>query len=68
MSSIPSAADVRARLLPYSTSSLMRLGEKCGVPWTTLAKIRNGQTSDPRLETVRAVWPHLAADPTKQAA
>ena len=71
MNQIPSADEVRARLLRYTTAGLMRLAEKCGVPWTTLVKIRNGQTTDPRLETVRAVWPHLepaTADPAKQTA
>lgn len=71
MNQIPSADDVRALLLPYTTGDLMRLAEECGVPWTTLIKVRNGQTANPRLETVRAVWPYLHAattDPTKQAA
>lgn len=68
MTSIPSADEVRALLQPYTVGRLMILGEQCGVPWTTLIKIRNGQTADPRLETVRAVWPALLADLQKQAA
>lgn len=68
MNAIPSADEVRALLRPYTVGRLMTLGEKCGVPWTTLIKIRNGQTADPRLETVRAVWPALLADLEKQAA
>jgi hypothetical protein len=62
MNQIPSADDVRARLLPYTTGGLMRLSEVCGVPWTTLVKVRNGQTANPRLETVRALWPHLQVE------
>ncbi|MCB1891961.1 MAG: hypothetical protein KDF48_07075 [Rhodocyclaceae bacterium] len=30
-----------------------------GVPVTTLVKIRNGQTADPRIDTVRAFWPFV---------
>jgi hypothetical protein len=52
------------------------LSRLSGVPWTTLRKIRDGETPNPRLETVRQFLPHMAAvrdltakpAPTQQAA
>lgn len=57
---IPSAADVRARLGVLSRSQVIALAEKTGVPFTTLNKIRRGETEDPRIETVRLVWPEIS--------
>jgi transcriptional regulator with XRE-family HTH domain len=37
------------------------LAERTGVPLPTLIKIRHGQTENPRIETVRALWPELVA-------
>jgi predicted transcriptional regulator len=68
MNSIPSATEIRAALQPYTIGKLMKLSDVCGVPWTTLVKIRNGQTTDPRLETVRAVWPALVKNQRRLAA
>lgn len=56
---IPSPADVRARLFPLSAAQLESLASECGVPVTTLVKVRNGQTGNPRLGTVHAIWPRL---------
>lgn len=69
--SIPSAAEVRARLQSMKRSRMIELARSAGVPWTTLVKIRNGQTANPGVETVRAIWPELAcvdAPPAERAA
>ena len=57
---IPSIAEVRERLAALTRPQLVELSEKTGAPFHTLLKIRRGETLDPRLETVRAVWPHIA--------
>lgn len=58
-SHIPSAQEVRERLALLTRSDLITLAQKSGVPFTTLQKIQRGETEDPRIETVRAVWPHV---------
>lgn len=57
--SIPSAADVRASLGKLSHSQVGALAEQSKVPFTTLWKIRNGETENPRLETVRQFMPFV---------
>lgn len=57
---IPSAEQVRQRL---QSSDLQQLADQSGVPFHTLLKIRRGETANPRLETVRSIWPLLAAQP-----
>jgi predicted transcriptional regulator len=67
---IPSPAEVRAKLAPMSLAKLEELATRTGVPFTTLVKLRNGQTENPRLETVHAIWPALTApeaEPAKAA-
>lgn len=56
---VPSSAEVRSRLLSMTLAQLEALGKQCDVPYTTLLKIRNGQTKTPRLETVHVIWPAL---------
>jgi len=58
---IPSAEQVRQRLLLTDANDLPRLAEQSGVPFHTLLKIRRGETRNPRIETVRMLWPHLPA-------
>lgn len=58
---IPSALHVRAWLLPMANDQLQRLSELSGVPFTTLWKMRSGETKDPRIETVRRIAPHVSA-------
>jgi len=59
--SLPSAAEVRAALVPLSRQQILRLSALSGVPFTTVQKVQRGETADPRLDTVRAFLPHLAA-------
>lgn len=58
---IPSSADVRDRLAGLSRAQLVQLAEQTGTPFTTLLKIRRGETQDPKLETVRSIWSALVA-------
>ena len=60
-SDIPTAAEIRRRLLSLSWAEVQELCKKTGAPFTTVWKIRAGDTTDPRLETVRAIWPDLPA-------
>lgn len=56
---IPSAEQVREKLLALGHAQVRALAERAAVPFTTAWKIRSGETADPRLETVRQLWPEL---------
>ena len=58
---IPSAEAVRKWLEPLGHAQLQRLATLSSVPFTTLWKIRSGETRDPRIETVRQLHPHVKA-------
>lgn len=60
---IPSISDVRQRLARESTADLKRLAQASGVPFTTLWKLRSGETSNPGIETVRKFYPLLLSTP-----
>lgn len=62
---LPTAGQVRAKLRGLSHAEVKALAARTAVPFTTVWKIRSGETADPRLETVRAIWPDLT---TKQDA
>jgi transcriptional regulator with XRE-family HTH domain len=53
--SIPSSADVRQRLLPLRHAQLQALARASGVPFTTLWKVRSGETQNPGLDTARSL-------------
>jgi len=56
---IPSADELKDRLLRLNYSEVQHLAEQTGVPLTTLWKIRDGTTVNPGVETVRKFWPQL---------
>lgn len=60
-SSIPSVDEVRRCLKALGHSQLQALARLSGVPFTTLWKVRNGETENPGLETVRKFMPFLSA-------
>jgi hypothetical protein len=60
-SEIPTPAEVRRRLQLLSWAGVQALCKKTGAPFTTVWKLRNGETTDPRLETVYRIWPELPA-------
>lgn len=65
---LPSAAEVKARLHPLTNEQLQALADASGVPFTTLWKIRAGETANPRLDTVRQFLPHVAGLEVRDAA
>lgn len=61
-STIPSAEQVRDRLATLSHAEMRKLAAESGVPFTTLWKVRAGETKNPGVETVRQFW-HLTRQP-----
>ena len=59
--SIPSAEQVRHRLLALNLKQLDRLSELSGVPVPTIYKIRREETKNPGIDTVRKILPHIDA-------
>lgn len=59
MNDIPSIDSLRAAMAPLTQKGLEELAAKSGVPFTTLYKIKRGETRDPGLETVRRFAAHL---------
>lgn len=59
MKNIPTAAEVVARLQPLTRQQLEKLAGLSGVSFHTLIKIRDGDTSNPRIDTVAEFWPHV---------
>ncbi|MGL4651263.1 MAG: helix-turn-helix domain-containing protein [Caldilineaceae bacterium] len=58
--SLPDSAQVRAALAPLSLKQLEKLAELSGVPFTTIYKIKRGETDNPGIETVRKFLPHVS--------
>lgn len=58
---IPSASELRSRLETLTHAQMQNLARASGVPFTTLWKVRNGDTTNPGIETVRKFLPHVAA-------
>jgi predicted transcriptional regulator len=59
---IPTTEEVRAQLGKLTHGAVSALAVRSGVPFTTLWKIRSGETKNPGLETVRQFGPHIATD------
>lgn len=66
-SSIPAAADVQAALKRLDHAQMHELSKLSGVPFTTLWKVRAGDTANPGIETVRKFMPHVPALEAKAA-
>lgn len=60
---ILSGEEVRKRMAGLSLSALEELSKRSNVPFTTLYKIKRGETMNPGIETVRAFIDHIPADP-----
>ena len=56
---MPPIAAIRARLYDLNLAAVAGLAERSGVSYFTLMKIRNGDTTDPGIETVRKFLGHL---------
>lgn len=50
---VASSDEVRAALAPLALKQLEALAELSGVPFTTIYKIKRGETANPGIETVR---------------
>jgi predicted transcriptional regulator len=61
---IPSATHLRERMEHMNWSDLEALAKRSGVPFHTLRKLASGETVNPRLETVRQLWPELLKSTT----
>ena len=70
-STFPGIEEVREALSPLSLSQREALAKLSGVPFTTIYKIKRGETRNPGIETVGQFMPHVAsvcdqsADPAK---
>ncbi len=64
----PSPDEVREALKPLSAAGLRDLAEVSKVPFHTLLKIRDGDTTNPRLGTVLQFWRHLPQQREARAA
>ena len=58
---IPGVDEVQAALKPLSLKQIDRLADLSGVPAPTIYKIRNGDTRNPGVETLRKFAPHIKA-------
>lgn len=58
---IPSAEQVRTELKSLQRRQIKRLGDLSGVSWHTIYKISRGEITQPALDTVRAILPHIEA-------
>ncbi len=58
---IPTAEEVSAALAPLSYAQMQELARLSKQALTTLWKIKTGETKDPGLSKVRAIWPHIEA-------
>ncbi len=56
---LPSTKQVRAMLRPLTLLQVQEVGRSSGVPWTTIYKIKRGETTNPGMDTVRKFLPHL---------
>jgi hypothetical protein len=66
-SNIPSAAEVIEALSPMTYTELEKLSSLSGVSFHTLLKIRDAETKNPRLETVRQFIQHIKAAKASRA-
>lgn len=57
----PTSAQVRELLAPLTPKQLTKLAELSKVPFTTLYKVRNGETKNPGIDTVHKLLPHVSA-------
>ncbi len=53
---IPSVAEVRQQLSGIELADVRALAVVSGVPFTTLWKVRSGETENPGIETVRKFY------------
>lgn len=57
----PTSAQVRELLADFTLKQLEVLAALSGVPFTTLYKIKRGETKNPGIDTVHSLLPHVSA-------
>lgn len=62
---IPTPETVRQRMADLGYPEIRSLSSVSGVPFTTLLKIKSGETSNPGIGTVGMFWGHLPASATQ---
>lgn len=67
-STIPSAEEVRERLRSLELAKVRDLANASGVPFTTLWKMRSGETKNPGIDTVRKVYSQIPPQALANAA
>lgn len=67
-STIPSAEEVRERLRGLELAKVRDLAAASGVPFTTLWKMRSGETKNPGIDTVRKVYSQIPPQALANAA
>lgn len=65
---LPDFIEIRARMAGMNYASMNKLAAESGVSFNTIIKIRDGNYSDVKLGTARAIWPHLPPIAIKSAA
>lgn len=58
---IPDVPTIKAELLKLGYAQMQQLAVASSVPFTTLWKVRSGETENPGIETVRKFLPHVAS-------
>ena len=58
---IPLTLDFKARLAELGHAGVQELAKVSNVPFTTLWKIKTGETTNPGIETVKLFAPHIPA-------
>ena len=61
LNQIPRAADIRAQLEKLGHAQTQELARLSNVPFSTLWKIRSGETTNPRIDTVCQFMGHIEA-------
>jgi hypothetical protein len=62
----PPIAEIRGRLERLGHAGMQELSSISQIPFTTLWKIRSGETANPGIETVRGFYPHIPKPAKKQ--
>lgn len=66
-STIPPVTEIRGLLEKLGHAQVHELARASGVPFTTIWKVRSGETGNPGIETVRKWMPHLKLVEAKAA-
>jgi predicted transcriptional regulator len=63
---MPTPETVRKQMEPLGYAEMRKLAAESGVPFTTLLKIKSGETENPGIRTVSMFWGHLPTSADQQ--